>query len=855
MKSKILSMLLTLVLVLSFNLVMAVPAAAQTATVEVSLPVQVTSNSYYERGQSIVYDGTDYWLFYGRSATVTVPYATGNPDVHDYVVYYKKATTVAGLASATATAISGVAHNSNSYLGETGAAYFGSEVWAFATIDVGATAELYGWYTTDGSTWTEVGPIVSSLSDGQAHHDEVAFGGELWVAEGSGNFTTMHSATPDIGGWSTPLNVDGALTGGLVHFFVDSTDLYLAINAAGMNYIYKYNSGTVAWDKVDEDAPPNRYDPTLFKVDSTYVFAQAPWDGTKQYILEWSGATLDGTFFTASSNMVTEGAHGSNPWVGMWPIGFTDAGGTSYLFYTSERNPNDASSEIDGNIWYLTVDWDLTNDHHTYIQEAIDAPASTTINVAAGTYAETGQIVIDKDLTIVGEDPATTIIKPTANTGSAGDSRGWFLVDPGIEFHLSNVTLDGTGFLVYQGIRHKGSGSIQNVDFKEIRYNESGPTYSGVAVAAFGTGPVDVSSCSFEGIGRIGILYFALGGTSTFSGNTYTGKGDGDWLDYALDISAGAVVDVDGNTISGNRGVASSDGSTSAGILVTTLYGGGTEATISGNSLTNNTTGIMVGYDGSDASLAEVHCNNIYGNTASGVYTTAQVVDAENNWWGHASGPGGLGPGTGDAVNANVDYDPWLGSSLIGVKTETVTDDTVDAKIEADTEVAVTGTGEACAAKYASNPNPGSGFGGDIGEYIDVHVDDTTAVTQVEIRMYYTGITGIGEPSLRLHWWNGMQWVPCSDTGVNTTDVNGYGGYMWANISSATTPDLAYLSGGPFGAGAPGLSVGGIVTFPAGGSDSSSPPYAVIIGGAMAALAALGSGGWFVRRRRLRGYN
>jgi len=60
------------------------------ATIDVSQPVQVTADSYYERGQSVVYDGTSYWLFYGGSASVTGNYDTTNPDTHDYIVYYKK---------------------------------------------------------------------------------------------------------------------------------------------------------------------------------------------------------------------------------------------------------------------------------------------------------------------------------------------------------------------------------------------------------------------------------------------------------------------------------------------------------------------------------------------------------------------------------------------------------------------------------------------------------------------------------------------------------------------------------------------------------------------------------------------
>jgi len=42
------------------------------------------------------------------------------------------------------------------------------------------------------------------------------------------------------------------------------------------------------------------------------------------------------------------------------------------------------------------------------------------------------------------------------------------------------------------------------------------------------------------------------------------------------------------------------------------------------------------------------------------MYNYAGVtINAEKNWWGDASGPGGQGPGTGNNVSANVSYDPW----------------------------------------------------------------------------------------------------------------------------------------------------------------------------------------------------
>ncbi len=61
-----------------------------------------------------------------------------------------------------------------------------------------------------------------------------------------------------------------------------------------------------------------------------------------------------------------------------------------------------------------------------------------------------------------------------------------------------------------------------------------------------------------------------------------------------------------------------------------------------------------------------INHNNIADNTGYGVCNTDQgvTIDAENNWWGDASGPGGFGPGIGDSVSNYVDYDPWLIDSI-----------------------------------------------------------------------------------------------------------------------------------------------------------------------------------------------
>jgi len=361
--------------------------------------------------------------------------------------------------------------------------------------------------------------------------------------------------------------------------------------------------------------------------------------------------------------------------------------------YHSATVPMPPPSEVWVNVgWAGYSPGDLV-DGHTFGYDAFDiikdginaAAPSGTVHVYSGTYVEIGQIVIGKDLTIIGESASTTIIKPSADTGSTGDARGWFLVQNGVTFYLREVTLDGSGHKVFQAVRHRGQGEVSNCIITKIKFGESGPNYAGFGIVAFGDpGNVDVTDCEFSEIGRVGVLYFGSGITdSTFSGNEYTGKGVGDWLDYAVEVGAGAHVTITGNTISNNLGVASVDGSTSAGILVTTYYGSGSVAVITYNTISGCTDGIAVGYDNADTSAVTAHYNNIFGN-AMGIGSTAPTVDAEYNWWGNLNGPydpvgtvempyepepsvsemkntepvGDLG----DEVSEYVDYYPWLGA-------------------------------------------------------------------------------------------------------------------------------------------------------------------------------------------------
>ncbi len=245
------------------------------------------------------------------------------------------------------------------------------------------------------------------------------------------------------------------------------------------------------------------------------------------------------------------------------------------------------------------------------IQEAIDLVTASTVILGAGTFIDPAQVVIDKDVTIIGQGsgtgPGDSIVNPGFDTGSGGNARGWWLILDDVEVDLSDFRMDGNGQLVWQAIRHLGRGSIDNLAFNNIQFNASGPSYQGTAVAVFGAtdANVDITNSTFDQIGRIGVLYFGSAVTGTFANNVYTGKGDGDHLDYALDISAGATINVFNNTVTENRGVASSDGSISAAFLVSTFFAGGTSAVFGGNTMTGNTVGIAVGFDDADTSTVQ----------------------------------------------------------------------------------------------------------------------------------------------------------------------------------------------------------------------------------------------------------
>jgi uncharacterized repeat protein (TIGR01451 family) len=141
--------------------------------------------------------------------------------------------------------------------------------------------------------------------------------------------------------------------------------------------------------------------------------------------------------------------------------------------------------------------------------------------------------------------------------------------------------------------------------------------------------------------------------------NTITESGeDGIQLESGVD-----GVNIDDNTISGTE----DDGESGhivdqygAAILLDTF--GPSNVSIEFNHLTDNTGWGILQQDSGGASTGnKADENDITGNGVNGVENDDTAsFDARSNWWGSASGPSGVGPGTGDGVTTVVLFDPWL---------------------------------------------------------------------------------------------------------------------------------------------------------------------------------------------------
>jgi nitrous oxidase accessory protein NosD len=256
------------------------------------------------------------------------------------------------------------------------------------------------------------------------------------------------------------------------------------------------------------------------------------------------------------------------------------------------------------------------------------------IHVLPGMYP-TGQILFDKNVTVSGDAGSLPLITATTPTVSP---TSWFYVS-GYAVDCDHLSFDATGVAVKYAIGYwnAGAGTVTSCKFNAIQQS----TYIGCAVLHYSDTDFSIEGCEFTNCGRQGVFVFGYPArTRVIRDNTYTGKGAVDGLDYAVEVGGGASALIEHNVFTNCTAEASSDGSASAGILATDYYGGGTSAVVIGNTIENNTMGIAVGYNETDATLVDARENRFVGNTFAGVSNVgAGLIEATASWWGDIDGP------------------------------------------------------------------------------------------------------------------------------------------------------------------------------------------------------------------------
>jgi nitrous oxidase accessory protein NosD len=270
------------------------------------------------------------------------------------------------------------------------------------------------------------------------------------------------------------------------------------------------------------------------------------------------------------------------------------------------------------------------------------APTGAEIDVYPGTYTEqltdakslklvakpskTGAVVIDAPATLTGNEAVIEITSTgakltgftiNATTNSTNASFG-VLVDGGGSVTIANNTISGP---LNPGITNTGIGV-------QVGYNGS-------------AGAAKVNSNTISGYFGAGIVVDGTGGSASIDDNTITGLGtaaQGDPnVQYGVQVSNGASVRVEDNTISGNTTTGfvsggSNPATVSAGIFFFKDSGAKSEAT--GNTVTGNDDGVLVEQsNGTGTGAIEIEDNHIHGNYAyAGIFAlSSNNIEIEDN--------------------------------------------------------------------------------------------------------------------------------------------------------------------------------------------------------------------------------
>ena len=341
------------------------PVSAVPVNLPVSVPVQITSDSHYERNPSVLEaDNGMWWLFYTRGRDDRgVRSNDYNPDLDYYDIYYRVARTKEGLMTAQDHKVPGN-YPDNAQRDVSAIKTGDGTIWVFTSTGLGPGVDRSAYYYRyDRSGWS--GPVIVPGTNYAAHVNAVTDGDKIFIFYDVGynlNVTVYRNQQ-----WSDPVLVttDATIGKGLSDrgvLYVVWSHIVESDNVWGdwIGLSVSHDKG-LSWQSYDRIAAwpgATNWDPALIKGTKVFKLFFAPDTGNGGQFIAMSSS--NNPVDTASWSVpirVTTAQYGLNSWWDFWPdpLGIAEGHTTVVdLFYTSERN-RAGTKMTDANIWMMRV--------------------------------------------------------------------------------------------------------------------------------------------------------------------------------------------------------------------------------------------------------------------------------------------------------------------------------------------------------------------------------------------------------------------------------------------------------------------------------------------------------------------
>ncbi|AEG18409.1 Ig-like domain-containing protein [Methanobacterium paludis] len=280
----------------------------------------------------------------------------------------------------------------------------------------------------------------------------------------------------------------------------------------------------------------------------------------------------------------------------------------------------------------LSPVWNGTSGPKATITGAINILAPNgTVYITNGTYNESN-IIIDKNMNIIGESQSGTII----NGQKTGNSI--FTIASGVTVTITNLTLtNGTAEEYGGAIRNFGNLTVNNSTFTNNNADNCGGAIYNEGNLTVGNSTFTGNTANQYGGGAIANFRTLTVGNSTFTNNSIDGS----------NVSGGAIRNFFGTLTVGNSTFTGNTAHNGGAI-----YNCGGSSTVGNSTFTGNTAYVGGAIANWYTDVSVSFCR-ILDNGANEIYNDAGSVTARYNWWGSNDDPS-------SKVSDGVDVSPWL---------------------------------------------------------------------------------------------------------------------------------------------------------------------------------------------------